>query len=242
MHRRRLRLSLTKQVALLSLVPMVALGFVLTSVLQNQIVARSLADADQSAQLIARLAIQPHLSPQILRQGLSPQGVRALDAQLRGRSVTQDLARIKIWNSGYRVIYSDDHSLIGHTSTPSDDLQNALANRPDGATVVTPAPNTETASEVGLGQLVEVYVPLRFAPSGPPEGAFEIYLSYRPIAAAISADKLMIALLVSIGLALLCAVLYRIVARASLRLRRQSEENYHLARHDQLPEIGRAHV
>jgi diguanylate cyclase (GGDEF)-like protein len=148
--------------------------------------------------------------------------------------VTHDLARIKIWNSSYRVIYSDDHRLIGHAFSPSHDLQAALTNRPHDATVVTPKAGTETASELGLGQLVEVYVPLRFTASGPPEGAFEIYLSYRPIAAAIARDKLMIVLLVSIGLALLWAVLYRIVARASLRLRRQSEENYQLARHDQL--------
>src|SRR5450631_3997488 len=94
MHRRRLRLSLTQQVALLSLIPMVALGFLLARVLESQIVTRTLADEDESAQLIAHLAIQPHLSPQDLKKGLSPQGVKALDEQLSGRSVTKDLARI----------------------------------------------------------------------------------------------------------------------------------------------------
>jgi diguanylate cyclase (GGDEF)-like protein len=234
MHRRRFSLSLTQQVALLSLVPIVALGFLLTRVLQTQIVSRTLADANQSAQVIAHVAVQPRLSPQDLRTGLSANGIRALDESLRALSVTHNLARIKVWNSSYRVIYSDSHRLIGHAFSPSDDLKSALAGRPNDATLVTPRAGTETASEVGLGRLVEVYVPLRFAPSGPPEGAFEIYLSYRPIAAAISHDKRMIVLLVSIGLALLWAVLYRIVARASLRLRRQSEENYQLARHDPL--------
>jgi len=226
--------SLTQQVALLSLVPIVALGFILARVLQAQMVTQTLADATEAAHIIAHVGIQPHLSPQALRTGLTPAGVHELDAQLSGRSVTRDLARIKIWNAHYKVIYSDDHALIGRTLAPSDDLLNALANRPDDAEVVTPSPHTETASEVGLGQLVEVYVPLRFAASGPPEGAFEIYLSYRPIAAAIAHDKQTIALLVAIGLALLWAVLYRIVARASRRLRRQAQENYRLARHDQL--------
>jgi diguanylate cyclase (GGDEF)-like protein len=234
MHRRRLRLSLTQQVALLSLIPMVALGFILARVLETQIVTRTLADEDESAQLIAHLAIQPRLSPQDLKTGLSAQGVKALDEQLSGRSVTRDLARIKIWNAGHRVIYSDDHALIGHTFKPSDDLESALDGDPEDATVVTPAPHSETASEVGLGRLVEVYVPLRFAATGRPEGAFEIYLSYEPVAAAISRDKRTIALLLSIGLALLWAALFRIVARAARRLRRQSEENYTLARHDQL--------
>jgi len=228
------RLSLTQQVALLSLVPVLALGFILARVLQGQIVTRTLADASQSAQLIARLGIQPRLSPRDLLHGLSAKGVRELDRQLRARSVTHDLARIKIWNARHEVIYSDDHRLIGRTLVPSDELEHALAGRPNDATVVTPSRNSETEDEVGLGQLVEVYVPLRFTSSGPPAGAFEIYLSYRPIAAAISNDKRTIALLVSIGLALLWAVLFRIVARAARRLRLQSDENYHLAHYDPL--------
>jgi len=228
------RLSLTRQVALLSLVPIAALGFLLARVLQQQIVARTLADATESAQIVAHVAIQPRLTPQAMRDGLSPQGVAELDKQLSARSVTRDLARIKIWNSHYRVIYSDDHKLIGRTLVPSDDLLNALAGRPNDAEVVTPSLHSETASEVGLGQLVEVYVPLHFTATGPSAGAFEIYLSYRPIAAAIASDERTIALLIAIGLALLWAILYRIVARASRRLRRQASENYELARHDQL--------
>ncbi len=231
------RHGLTRQVALLSVVPMFVLGCVLARVLQAQIVSRTLADASESARIIAHIGIEPHLSPQDLRSGLSPTGVRALDQQLSARSVTQDLARIKIWNSKYKVIYSDDHALIGRTLPPSDDLRDALEDKPDDADVVTPRLGTETASEVGLGQLVEVYVPLRFAASGPPEGAFEIYLSYKPIAAAIAHDKRTIALVVAVGLALLWLILYRIVARASRTLGRQSRENYRLAHYDPLTEL-----
>jgi len=239
------QLTLTRQVALLSIVPIIALGFILARVLEAQIVERTLADESETARIIAHIGIEPHLSQQDLRTGLTPAGVRALDQQLSARSVTQDLARIKIWNSHFKVIYSDDHSLIGRTLPPSDDLLHALAGRPDDADVVTPRPHTETASEVGLGQLVEVYVPLRFASSGPPEGAFEIYLSYRPVASALASDKRMIALLVAIGLALLWAILYRIVARASRRLRRQSrEKSPHtlFLRHRQLVASGRLNL
>jgi diguanylate cyclase (GGDEF)-like protein len=218
----------------MSLVPIVVLGFVLARVLQAQIVSRALTDADQSAQLIARIGIQPRLTPNDLRHGLSAAGVRSLDDQLRARSATQDLARIKIWNTKDQVIYSDDHSLIRRTLAPSDDLEHALAGRPNDAEVVSPSPHAETASEVGLGQLVEVYVPLRFTASGPPAGVFEIYLSYRPIAGAITRNKRTIALLVAIGLGLLWSILYRIVARASRRLRQQADENDRLARYDQL--------
>jgi hypothetical protein len=111
--------------------------------------------------------------------------------------------RLKIWNAQYKAIYSDDHRLIGHTYPPSDELRSALADHPVPAKVISPSPRGENASEVGLGRLVEVYVPLRFASSGPPDGAFEIYLSYRPIAGVIAHDERTIALLVFLGLALL---------------------------------------
>jgi diguanylate cyclase (GGDEF)-like protein len=228
------RLSLTRQVALLSLVPIVALGLILARVLQSQIQARALADATQSARLIANVAVQPKLSEHDLRSGLSAAEVRALDEQLGAPDVHRDLARIKIWSARDTVVYSDDHSIIGRTLPPSDDLEDALAGHPHEAAVVTPRPYSETSGEVGLGQLVEVYVPLRFAAKRPPAGAFEIYLSYRPIAAAISSDKRTIALLIAIGLALLWAILYRIVARASRRLRRQALDNHELARFDPL--------
>jgi diguanylate cyclase (GGDEF)-like protein len=234
MHLRAERLSLTAKVALLSLIPMVVMGFALARVLQAQIVTRALDDANQSAQLLAHIGIQPRLTPADLRNGMTPEGVRDLDNQLRARSATQNLARIKIWNSADTVVYSDDHSLIGRRIAPSDDLSDTLAGRPHEAEVTTPSAHTETASEVGLGKLVEVYVPLRFHRGGPPAGAFEIYLSYGPIAAAISRDKRMIALLIFFGLALLWAVLFRIVASASRRLRRQADENDRLARYDQL--------
>jgi diguanylate cyclase (GGDEF)-like protein len=227
-------MTLTKQVALLSLVPVVALGFILTRVLEGQVVDSSVHDASQSARLIAQIGIQPRLSPQVMLRGLDARGVAELDEQLRARSATRDLARIKIWNDRHTVIYSDDHRLIGRTLPASDELENALAGRANDAAVVDPKPRSETAGEVGLGRLVEVYVPLRFKRSGTPSGAFEIYLSYRPIAAALAGDKRTIALVVAIGLALLWAILFRIVARASRRLTRQSRENYRLARFDRL--------
>jgi diguanylate cyclase (GGDEF)-like protein len=228
------RLSLTRQVALLSLLPMIALGLILAHVLQGQVVDRTLTDAGRSARIIARLGVQPTLTPATLRSGLDPAQIQDLDNRLNEPSVGQDLARIKVWNAAHEIVYSEDHTLIGRSPAPSDDLEAALDGHPQGAQLVDPSKYTETASEVGLGELIEVYVPLRFTAGGRPAGAFEIYLSYKPVAAAVQRDKRTIALLLAIGLALLWAVLYRIVARASRRLRRQAAEAHRLARYDPL--------
>src|SRR5919201_3476919 len=100
------RLGLTTRVALLSLVPVIALGFILARVLEHQMVTRAIDDASSSAQLIARVGVQPRLTPRDLQRGLSRAGVRELDRQLRTRSTVHDLARIKIWNARHPVIYS----------------------------------------------------------------------------------------------------------------------------------------
>jgi diguanylate cyclase (GGDEF)-like protein len=231
------RLTLTQRVALCSLVPIVVLGFVLTTVIERQVETHSVADASQSARLIASIGIQPRLTPREVSHGLSAAEIRALDDQLRDRSATENLARIKIWNADHVVIYSDDHRLIGRRFEDVDDLEAALHDRPGSAEVIQPRRGTETGSEVGLGELVEVYVPLRFAAGGPPVGVFEIYLSYKPIAAAIAHDKRVIVLVVVLGLALLWLILFRIVAQASRRLRRQSLENDRIARYDPLTEL-----
>jgi diguanylate cyclase (GGDEF)-like protein len=228
------RLSLTRQFALLSLLPMIALGVILANVLQTQVVDRALSDATRTARIIARVGVQPRLNPRNLAAGLAPSEIASLDHELGAPAIGQDLARIKVWNAKDTVVYSEDHSLVGQRLAPSDDLEAALSGHPKSAQLVDPSKNSETASEVGLGELIEIYVPLRFKAGGAPSGAFEIYLSYRPVAAAVARDKRMIALLLAFGLALLWAVLYRIVARASRRLRRQAAENYELARHDAL--------
>ncbi len=213
---------------------MVVLGVVLARVLQAQVEGRTLAEETRAARLIAHIGIQPRLSPRGVRRGLTPGEIHDLDRQLRTAAVKQDLARIKIWNAHDTVIYSDDHSLIGRRLEPSDDLEEALDGHPQQAAIVNPTPHSETAGEVGLGTLIEVYVPLRFAAAGRPAGAFEMYLSYKPVAGAIARDRKEVALLIAGGLLLLWLALYRIVAGASRRLRAQARENDRLARYDRL--------
>ena len=76
-------------------------------------------------------------------------------------------------------------------------------------------------------QVLEVYTPLSLGSGAGVDGALEIYISYDAVAAAIGREKRTLYLYLGIGLALLYAVLFRIVARASRRLR-------HLALHDAL--------
>ena len=80
-------------------------------------------------------------------------------------------------------------------------------------------------------------MPLEFGSAGAPVGAFEIYMPYDPIAAAIDRDTKKLYLILFGGLALLYLVLFRIVVSASRRLRRHAAENRHQALHDALTDL-----
>ena len=227
MRARRARLSLTGQVALLSLIPIVALGFVLARVLQTQIVQHTLADAGESAQLVARLGIQPWLTPRDLREGLSARGRPGARSSscARGRCersrANQDLER----GGSDRVLRRPR----ADRAQPRRERRRPAATPSPGAPPrprwSRPRSHTETASEVGLGRLVEVYVPLRFTRSGPPAGAFEIYLSYGPIAATIATTSARSRWWYSSAWRCCGRSCTGSWPRASGRLRRQAQEN-----------------
>ena len=65
-------------------------------------------------------------------------------------------------------------------------------------------------------------------------GALDVYLPYRPIADAIADDTRTLALTIAVGFGVLYLVLLRLIASASSRLRRQSDETMFQANHDPL--------
>jgi signal transduction histidine kinase len=221
------RLSLLGKFAVASLIPIVLLGLVLAKTLQIQIRNQALTNARQLADLIARFDIQPQLTPDDLSQGLTPERLRQLDKVLHAGLVGEEIARVKIWSRDLRVVYSDDLELIGRTFPSSHELEDAMAGQI--ASEVSDLTKEENVSDRSYGKLLEVYVPLTFPGDPAPAGAFELYLPYQPIEAAITRDSHRLYLVLLGGLALLYVALFRIVATASRRLRRQADRELRLA-------------
>ena len=237
--RRPSKPGLLGQFALVSVIPMVLLGLVLSQYLKNQIETRTLAEAKRSGLLIARVGFQPQLVPADLQRGLKRAQVEALDNALRSKGVADGVARVKVWNRAARIVYSNDRSLIGRRFLIFDHLRDALGG--ETSSEVSNLQRADNAGERRYGRLLEVYVPIVFSRGAPPAGAVDVYLPYEPIAAAIKNDKRTMYLLLLGGLALLYGTLFRIVAGASKRLRRQAAalrqqaaEKEHQALHDPL--------
>ncbi|MEA2134650.1 MAG: hypothetical protein QOC68_2559 [Solirubrobacteraceae bacterium] len=219
---RRLCLSLLGQFSLLSLLLIGALGLVLATALEGEIERRALENAEQLAQVTAQVGVAPQLVSRDLTRPMSKLRLSQIDTELRQSGLgSVGLERVKIFNSRAELVYSDDRSLIGTNELHSARVREAL-----GGGLVSKVERGTKDDGAGR-QVLEVYTPLRLGPGSGVNGALEIYLSYDAVAAAIQREKRTLYLFLGIGLALLYAVLFRIVARASRRLR-------HLALHDAL--------
>ena len=229
------KLGLVGQFSVMSLIPIVLLGVVLARTVKDQVTERSLANAEKTAQLISQSSVQPYVTQADVREGMSREELAMLNRAIRTSEISERVARIKLWNRDGRIVYSDDPKIVDRKFPLGEDLEEAL----DGevSSEVTGADEVENAEERGLGRLLEVYVPLEFGTAGGPAGAFEIYMPYDPIAAAINRDTKKLYLILFGGLALLYLVLFRIVVSASRRLRRHAAENRHQALHDSLTDL-----
>ena len=232
----RPRFGLLARFALASFVAVALLGVVLAHTFAHGVRSRALADARRTANLVDGSLVRPQIKDSDLATGLSPARVTALDRALAAGLTGGQVARIKIWNSDSRVVYATDHSIIGKRfPTVDDELEEALEG--ETASDVDDLRKAENAGDRHFGQLLEVYTPIRSHANGRVVGAFELYLPYRPIAAGIAHDTQRLYLFLAAGLTLLYLLLFRIVAGASTRLRRQAAENQHLALHDPLTDL-----
>jgi diguanylate cyclase (GGDEF)-like protein len=214
--------SLLATFALVSLVPVVLLGVGLSQYLAHQVRSRANADARQSAVLVAT-ALQTQLTPYEFRYGLNQGDLIALDRTIASLKAS-GVAGVTLWDSRGRVLYADDRSEIGHAYRASPRLRRAFGGRVAAGM---------SRGEWG-GDTYEVAVPLRFGTSGHVLGAFQLYLPYAPIQAAIASDVRTTYAFIGGGLLLLWMSIFRLVAGASRKLRRQADENERLALHDHL--------
>lgn len=205
---------------LLALVPVVALGAVLARSINADVQQRYVESTQSSATLIAQVGIQPLLDAQQMTGGLSADDVSQIDGKLQGASVSSQVDRIKVWNRSGTIVYSDNHSLIGKTFPIDDDLGDALRGTPRAN--ITSGHDAENAGDYLNGPLVQVYVPLVFTGNSSPSGAFELYLPYAPVQAAIDRESRQLYGLLALGLTLFYASMFPVALIAD-RWRRRAE-------------------
>jgi diguanylate cyclase (GGDEF)-like protein len=200
------RLSLLQTFGVVSLLVIMAMGATLGTLLHNRIERRALQDTQRLAVTIAHVGIAGQLRDGEPDNGpLSRERIAALD----GWFASSGLLRGKLYDHRGHIMWSDDHRFIGRDASRHGDVREALAGEVD-------AHVEADADELGAkGRFFEVYVPIR-------GGVFESYMAYEPTARAIASDTRSLLIALIGGLLLLWAGLFRVVARASRRLRHQA--------------------
>jgi len=217
------KLSLITKFGVISIVPILLLGLVLAQILTRFVRDRAITSTKRSIQVGASIGIQPHISADELASGFSNAERRELETILGGQSFLEGTVQeYAIFNRDLVQVYgaSDD---IGSDRV---DLETAL----EGRTTSSLFTRDET-------EYLSVFVPLRFGTGAPPAGVLEISVPYEPIAKAIRTDARQLLLVLLAGLALLWLALFRIVADASSKLRKQAKTNEYHALHDGLTSL-----
>src|SRR4051812_12663763 len=123
------RLGLLGRFSLLSLAAVAVLGLVLAHFVAQRIEHRALASAAEEAQLVTRFGITPQISGADLRAGLSQEAIDSLNQLLHAGYTSSPVEEIRIWNRGGRVVYANEHRLIGRSMRDPRMLDPALGGR-----------------------------------------------------------------------------------------------------------------
>ena len=139
----------------------------------------AIRNARHVAELAGHSVVEPALTPGLLRGNAAD--VAQVDGVVQRVLRQGRIVRVKIWDASGRIVYSDEHRLIGSRYGLAADERQALAGTGSEAEV-SDLSRPENRFERSFDKLLEVYLPIR-GPSGQPL-LFETYERYSSIASS----------------------------------------------------------
>ncbi len=231
-------LSFVARFAIVSAVLLGVAGIVLAQILTGTLVARAEEQAAKTGAVAVRLGIATRLDAQDFNGVVGAEQAQALDSLLmdarrQGNAETDQgyhALRVKVFNKNGLIVYSDLSNIVGKTYT-SEDLDRAFRGEVVSKTTLMEDPDEQ--SDQGIKKALEVYVPVSYGQSSP-IGVVEVYLPYEPVSRGISTDTRSLYVALAATLLVFYLLMFRMVARASRRLREGAARNEYLAHHDPL--------
>jgi signal transduction histidine kinase len=209
------------QYALSGVAALILLGAAGVYLLQHVGRDEAIRNARDDAELAARGVVQPALTPGLLRG--DPAEIARLDRVVRRGILGGRIVRVKIWDASGRIVYSDEHRLIGSRyASGAQELREVSGTNAEVSDLSQP----ENRFERRFDKLLEVYLRIP-GPSRAPL-LFETYERYSSVAA--SGRKLWLAFVPAIlgTLALLWLVQLPLAWRGARQLREHQAERERL--------------
>jgi len=214
------KLSPSQQFAIFSFAVLLVLGSVLAWFLSRQIELEIISAISEMIGNQVKVMIRPQLAAADLAVPMTGHWYRRFDAFLHENILSEQVARVKIWNKHGVIIYADDPTLIGHAFPIENGLRQVYQEE-QVATELASLEEAENVSELGLGPLLEIYIPLVPRDSQEVLGAYEVYLYYEPIAATVRQTQAWIWSSVAIALVGLWLSLFWVYQRAQRAIEHQ---------------------
>jgi diguanylate cyclase (GGDEF)-like protein len=230
-HARRATARLFAVYAVVSLIPIAALGFILAADFRSEAQQRGIDQARSEAQVIAQTAVEPLLHGAPLSAGLTTTdrtSMRRLVRQTVHRS-GEGALRLRLRDQTGHIVFSDDGT--GFDDPVDDEALNAAHG--EKVAILTHLNADATPRHPGP-RAVEVYLPLRAGSPARAVGVLELYLSYAPINREVAGLLSTMYRDLIIGLGALYLTMFAISASVTRRLRRESQLNARLAQFDTL--------
>ena len=222
--------------AFLVLIPVAALGGVLTHTIIREADRTALATAVLQAQSINESAVESQLDGHPVGEGLRQRERSAVRLTTGPLLTSGTVLRLRLRSVVGRIMFdAAKPDLPPGRKLVDDEVE-------DAARGVVVALRTRVGADLADGahingaRAVEVYLAVRVHRAGVSQtvGVLELYVPYDPIAAARDASLRRTWLVLVAGLGLVWFVLAGIVWSVTRRIHRQNETNRHLALHDVL--------
>lgn len=207
------------QFALAGLVVLAVFGAVAVLALRSLGHEEALRDARQFASLAGQGIVEPAIGVDLL--GGNPASIATVDQVVQERVLGDRVVRVKLWDRNGRIVYSDEPRLVGSTF-PLDAEKLDVLRTGSTKAELSDVSGPENRFERGLGDLYEVYLPVR-APDGTPL-LFETYQRRSAVAATGRRIWVPFAALLLASLVLLWLVQVPLAWRLDRKLRRTQEE------------------
>jgi signal transduction histidine kinase len=203
--------------ALATLAVIAAAGAALLWSVRHEEVRQAEQNVTRQATYIEQAILRDELRPGDLGAPVSGTRLRQLDWLFGKRVLVGGGLRVKLYRaSDGLVTYSNDHPLIGSKTDDPAEHRRVLAGNV--------ARDVEYLNHEGGGgknvKALEVYVPLTLRGETKPAGVFELYESYRPVAASIRSFFMPFALLLLATLFAMWAALFPLIERMVRSLER----------------------
>src|SRR4051794_32400367 len=155
------------------------LGFAVVELLRHTGTTEAIRDAKRVTSLAGNGIVAPNVTTGLERG--DPKAIAQMDRVVRSRLLSGDVVRVKLWDANGRIVYSDEHRLIGfRTQLGDDDLEALREGKTDAE--VSDLSRPENRFERPHKKLLEVYLGVK-TPAGR-RLLFETYQRFSSISAS----------------------------------------------------------